>query len=119
MDGADRQTTDALNTPLRLRFEAQNAASNHVFVRIYSGDAKNICGSLFLPMHAWVILTRVLSAASDAALTFEHVLHVVHCEKCGVELSRITCPLCAAQMCERCWGDHPHAYGLHIEGSTK
>lgn len=44
------------------------------------------------------------------------------CPKCGDEMASSTirrCLICGEIMCADCYGDHPHAYGIHIEGSQK
>lgn len=104
---------------LKLRIEAVNAVGGHVFARVFRNDDPHVCGTLFLSMPEWLILTKVLAGASLADFQFTHLLRLQHCDKCTVALSCVTCPLCHAELCEDCWSDHPHAYGIHIKGSTK
>jgi hypothetical protein len=104
---------------LTLRFEAVNAVGGHVFVRIFNGDTTHVCGTLFLSMPEWLTLTNVLTAAISPTFAFSHILHLHACDVCRDELSSVECPICGADLCTSCWGDHPHAHGVHIEGSTK
>ncbi len=115
---------DELRTPpLRLHFEAVDAIAGHVYARILKAQPDSVqpimCGTMFLTMPEWLVLCKILAAATSTEFEFTHRMDTRKCDKCGEEISRITCPLCLSQMCEACWSDHPHAYGIHIEGSTK
>lgn len=103
---------------LDLHFEALLSTSG-VFVRISRGSDRLICGSMFLSPDNWTTFQQVLRGkASPDEATLTITTRDDACARC-TEQSYIRCPLCAELFCRACWGDHPHAYGVHIEGSTK
>ena len=109
--------------PFKLHFDAVNAVGGHVYARILKGQPESvqpvICGTMWLSLEEWQTVCKILAAATSPEFIFTHQLHMSPCDKCGEELARVTCGLCNSHMCESCWSDHPHVYGLHIEGSTK